>query len=296
MSGTFLGAGAAFLGGGLFIHYLSGLPPLSLPGLGRLHTWQTAFLLVGVPGLVVALLMRLIGEPVRQEYTRGSSTAASLVQAGRYIAGRWRAFGVVFLGSTFFTVSGGFTSWNVALFQRTWGWSVRDVGVALGLLYFTAGPLGTILSLVLTNRGVARGRKDATMRTLFVGLVVAAPAYVLYPLVPSAGLSIACLFLGFVGQAMGTASGPASLALIAPGEMRSQATAIYFLVFNVAGQLIGPPVVGAISDALKSIRDALSIEAVAIGAPVLVLIALGLRNYGREVALLEARIARFRPG
>jgi MFS family permease len=287
MAGTFIGAGTAFLVGGLFVQYLGTLPPFVLPGGGALKTWQTAFLVIGAPGLVLALLMLLIREPKRSEYSRGAVGAASLLGAAGYIAKRWRAFGALFLGSSFVTVTGAFSTWNVALFQRTWDWSVRDVGVAIGLLYFTAGPLGTVLSLVLSNRGIAKGRKDATLRTLLTGIAIAFPAYVLYPQMPSAPLSIFCLFFAFVGQAIATASGPASLALIAPGELRSQATAVYFLVISGAGQLLGPPPLGWMSDVLGNIRHAISIEAIVVGLPVLVLLSLGLRRYRDEVAALE---------
>jgi MFS family permease len=290
MAGTFIGAGTAFMVGGIFVQSLGALPPFVLPGVGALKTWQTAFLVVGLPGLVLAMLMLLIREPKRQEYSKGAVGAASLLQAARYIGRRWRAFGALFIGSSFVTVTGAFSAWNVALFQRGWDWSVRDVGVAIGLLYFTAGPLGTVLSLVLSNRGIAKGRKDATLRTLLTGICIAFPAYVLYPQMPTAGLSIFCLFFAFVGQAIATASGPASLALIAPGELRSQATAVYFLVISVAGQLIGPPPLGWMSDVLGEIKHAISIEAIVVGVPVIILLTLGLKRYRDEVASLEERI------
>jgi len=300
MTGTFLGAGIAFLFGGLLVHQIASLPSITVPILGEMRPWQATFLLVGLPGLTLAALMLSIREPERRErITQGVGTdesgRSSLLHALKYIRERWTAFAAVFVGSAACVTLGSLTLWNVALFGRTWGWGVRDVGFATGALYFIGGPVGTALGVWLTQRYIAQGRKDATLRALLFGLLFAVPGFAVYALMPTAELAICALFIAFIGQAAAGAAGPASVILIAPGQIRSQATAIYYFIISVCGQLIGPPPVGWMTDLFgdpAKLRYALSIEAICVGVPAIVLLTLGLASYRRRVIELETLIDR----
>ena len=298
MSGTFLGAGSAFLFGGPLVHRITSLGPLTLGPLGELRSWQLSFLLVGTPGLLLAALLLTLREPERREriaqgIALDSKGQVSLSGAIRFIAQHWRAFGLLFVGSGCTVTLGSLVLWNTALFDRTWGWSVRDVGVATGLAFFSGGPVGTALGMWLTNRWIARGRKDATARALLTGLALAIPGFAVYPLMPSARLAMAAVFLAFTGQAAAAAAGPACLALIAPGQMRSQAMAIYYLVISIAGQLLGPLPVGWMTDLFADptkLRYAMTIEALAVGVPGVLLVRAALGSYRRHVEQLETLI------
>jgi len=127
MAGTFLGAGAAFLFGGPIVHSIALLPPLQLPGIGTLTSWQMSFLIIGVPGFALALLMFTIREPIRQDQVVGGLKAdpagpASLRAALAFILQRWKAFGALFVGSAAVVTMGSLVFWNVALFERVWHW------------------------------------------------------------------------------------------------------------------------------------------------------------------------------
>ncbi len=284
MAGSFIGAGSAFLFGGPLVHAIEAARPL-LPGM---RPWQSVFLLMGLPGLGLAALMFSFAEPLRTELNRTASPA--LAGALGFIAQRWRAFGTLFVGSACVVTLGSLSLWNVALFQRTWGWNVAEVGVATGLLYFTAGPLGTLAGVWLTQRWIGQGRRDATLRALITGLAIAAPGFILFPLAPSAQLGLCGLFLAFTGQAMATAAGPVSLSFLAPGQIRSQATAVYYLVISLAGQLFGPPPVGWMVDRFghpSALRYAVSIEAVVVSIPALLLLCLGLKTFRARAEQLE---------
>jgi len=302
MSGAFLGAGASFLFFGPLVHYIESLPMISLPLLGRISSWRLCFLLVGAPGIVLTLLMLTVREPARRDRVAMRSAAADpMADAAEnptfsagvfYILRRWRAFGTLFVASSCNVMMGALALWNVALFGRTWHWNVAQVGIAVGVILFTAGPVGTLLGVYLTNRDLAAGRRDATLRALFVGLLIGVPAYCAFPLMPSVHLALAALFCALLGQAMATAAGPATLVMLAPGQIRAQSTAIYYLVISIVAQLIGPPLVGWITDLLGSpdaLRYAVAIEAAVIGIPSLVLVWRGFGAYRRAVAELDGR-------
>jgi MFS family permease len=299
MAGTFIGAGSAFSFGGPLVEWIETLPPLVLPGLGPMAPWQMAFLFVGAPGFVLALLMFTIREPVRQDQVKRELRAdaaghASLAAAFAFIRTRWRAFGTLFIGSAAVVTMGSLAFWNVALFGRTWGWTKGEIGIATGLLFFTAGPLGTWIGILLTNRWIAENRPDATLRALWCGLLLAAPGFALYPIMPTAEASIAALFVAFTGQAMAAAAGPASLTLIAPGQTKAQSTAIYYLFIGIFGQLLGTPPVGFMTTYLfgddSMLRYSMAIEAAVVGATALVVVALGMAHYRRASSELESLI------
>jgi MFS family permease len=302
MSGTFLGAGTAFLFFGPLVHHIESLPLVSLPIVGPLQSWRLCFLIVGAPGLLLTVLLLTIREPSRRDWN-GTGVGVlgrrpTFGEGVAFILKHWRAFGTLFVGSACNVTMGALALWNVGLFKRTWNWNVAQVGVAVGLILFTAGPLGTLLGVFLTNRDTKAGRPDGTLRALFVGLVIGVPAYVLFPLMPSAGLGLAWLFCAHVGQAMATAAGPATLVVLAPGAIRAQTTAIYYLVISALAQLIGPPLVGLIADGIGSpdaLRYAVSIEAGGVGIVAIWLVLLGFRHYRRSVAELREVSAELPP-
>ena len=284
MAGSFIGAGSAFLFGGPLVRWIEVTPPL----VAGMRPWQSVFLLMGLPGSALALAMFSFAEPLRAELTHTATD--TMAGALRFIAARWRAFGTLFVGSACVVTLGSLSLWNVALFQRTWGWNVGQVGVATGLLFFTAGPVGTVAGVRLTQRWIGQGQQDATLRALIAGLLIGAPGFILFPLAPSALLGLCGMFLAFTGQAMATAAGPVSLSFLAPGQIRSQATAVYYLVISLAGQLLGPPPVGWMVDHFghpSALRYAVSIEAAVVSVPALLLLALGLRTFRERAEELE---------
>jgi len=298
MAGAFVGAGGSFLFFGPLVQYIEGLPAVSLPLLGHLQSWRLCFLIVGAPGLLLTGLMLTIREPTRRDRiaiqpAAGAQANPSFGDGFAFIAQRWRAFGTLFVGSACNLTMGALALWNVALFKRTWHWNVAEVGLAVGLILLTAGPLGTLLGAFLTARDTAAGRRDGTMRALFLGLLIGVPAYSVFPLMPSAKLGLVALFCALIGQSMSTAAGPATLVMLAPGQIRAQATAIYYLVISVVAQLIGPPLVGLITDGFGSpgaLRYAVSIEAAVVGIPSILLVLLGLAAYRRSVTELDEQI------
>jgi len=166
-------------------------------------------------------------------------------------------------------------------------------------MFITAGPIGTIAGLWLTERWRALGRKDTTIRALFTGLAIGAPGFVLFPLASTAGFALGSMFLAFTGQAMATAARPVSLSYLPPGQIRAQATAIYYLVISLAGQMLGPPPVGWMVDRFsdpQALRYAVSIEAATVSIPALILLGLGFGAFRWGVERVEAESAELISG
>lgn len=286
MAGPYLGAGLAFLGGGMVVRWLETLGPLQFPLVGEMEPWHMAFLLVGFPGFLFAALMLTVREPERTEkIAERQNFGAAFV----HIWKRWRAFGGLFVASSCNFAISTLAFWNIPLFQRVWGWNVAEIGAVTGIFYFTAGPIGTALA-VWAQRKFAQNHVDGSMRVLILGLLIGVPASAIYPIAPSAELAVALMFVAFIGKSVATAGGPASMALITSGEMRGQSLAIYSTVIALIGPLFGPPLVGWAIDASgdpKAIGMVLFGFVTLIGIPSILLAWLGLKHFRTEVQAVE---------
>lgn len=299
MAGTTFGSAMAFLCGGPFIAYLETLPPLSFPVIGAVAHWQAVFLLAGPPGFLLAALMLLIKEPPRTE-TMGAALGegAGAVPFGvalRFMASRWRAFGPLVVGNAGSLTLGTLSMWNVALFQRSWGWDVGSFGLLAGCIYLGVGAIGYVLAGWLCSRGLAQGHKDGTLRAFMIGICIVVPATILYPLAPSAEIAAVGFALFLLGQCICGTAGPASLTMLTSSDMRSTVTALYFLMLSLTSLLLGPLPVGLMVDWFGDptrLRHAMAIEAALIGIPAIIVVWRGFGGYRRGVVEVEALIAR----
>ena len=66
-SGVYVGAGLAFIIGGLAVEAALQLRMPELPLIGIVDGWQVIFFIVGLPGLLVALLMLTVKEPAPRQ-------------------------------------------------------------------------------------------------------------------------------------------------------------------------------------------------------------------------------------
>ena len=101
LMGPYLGAGLSLLLGAEVISWASGLGQIALPIVGVIAPWQLTFMLVALPGVVIALLLPLLKEPVRQERLGTDAQAMTWKKVGQYIWPRRQLFGAYLLGSPF---------------------------------------------------------------------------------------------------------------------------------------------------------------------------------------------------
>ena len=290
MAGPYLGTGLAFLIGGNLVGWLARRGDSHLLGFGPFEAWQMALFMVGLAGFVVAALMLTVAEPVRTD--RIAATDRTGRSAIHYIAARWQGFGALFVGANCNIALAALTFWNVPLFQRVYGWNIAAVGTVTGLFYFTAGPIGTAIA-VWASRRLGRTHRDGALRVLLLGLLVAVPTSILYPVMPNATLAVVAMFIAFIGKSIATAGSIAALSLVTPGDIRSRAAAIFNTVVTLVGPLLAPPLIGwavDLSENPKSIGVVLSVFVLAIGIPSILVVLAGMNYYRRAVQELEASI------
>lgn len=284
--GITLGGGAAFMIGGSVIDLVARSGATTLPLIGPLKSWQLAFLIVALPGLLIAPLVLLVTEPRR----RGAMLAPDLVPERptlaavlRYVTSNWRAFVPIYLTSSLLGILGySMMSWYPTLLIRSFGLSPGEAGHYVGLIYLLLGSAGSIIGGLLAERLAARGQHDANLRVVaIVSGAVALPA-VAAPLMdglPAMLLLFApATFLqsGFFGASI------AAIQLTTPNRMRATNAALFLLANNLIGLSLGAAIV-PLTDQLffggKNLGAALAVIAAAVCPLSLMLARWGLAPY-----------------
>lgn len=244
-----VGSGLALLIGGVVIGLVADLPPVALPGVGELRPWQLTFMLVGLPGLLVALLVALMREPARHDRLAAAGPEAPISGLLDFMAANRRVLAHHFGGLALLVVIVyGATAWIPTLFIRSHGWSAADIGFAYGVIFMVFGTGGLLTGGQLADRGWRAGRSDAHMRVVLWSVVTMTPCFALLPLAPGPEAALVLVALAtFTSSLHGGVAG-AALQLITPNELRGQITAVYFFIANLVGLGLGPTAVALITD------------------------------------------------
>jgi len=294
--GFFFGLGVSLLIGGAVVQLVAALPPLQLPLIGTLRSWQYTFLLVGLPGLLVAALFATVREPPRRGRMTGPAAAATgraasipVREVVRFIWHNRAAYGPMFLGLALQTVLAfGIQSWTPAFFMRSYGWTIAQIGWTQGLIILIFWPLGLIPGGMIAERLARRGYDDANLRVTIAALLAYLPFEIAFPLMPTAlGANIMLAMAGFC-ISFGVGPQNAALQTITPGEMRGQVTAFFLFVFNIIGFGLGSTVVALLTQYLfgseAMLRYSLATTVAILTPAVVLILTFGLKAYGRSVA------------
>jgi MFS family permease len=293
MLGAPAGAGVTYIIGGQLFEMIAAAPPVVLPLVGELMAWQTAFLIVGIPGLLIAALVRLtVREPKRQETLADRTAGPTIGEAVAYMRAHAPSYAAVFCGIIGVTAIGSASFWMPALYERTWGWGVGQSGLVIGAVLISSGILGTTLAGHIAATLIKRGVHHAPYLTVFGGCLLMTPFAALFPLMPSPWLASALLFIYFLGMSIASGTSPSCIIAITPGELRGQATVVFFFVINLFGALVGPTVTGLLTDMMGDPADlkySLAIVALVFGVFMNVVLWLGFARFKQSADELAGR-------
>ena len=219
--------------------------------------WRTAFIIVGLPGVAMALVLRF----TMQEPPRGFSEQVAAAKADAppvmfVFAALWsrKSFRYMSLGAALHALVGyGVGPFIAPLFIRVHDMGTRDIGTALFWLGF-AGILGTVSGGYFADR---LGKRDVRWYVWLPALatLISVPfstAVYTWP-DPIVAFWIAAVpgFLGsyYLGPTFSLTQGLVGL------RMRALAAAILLFILNLIGMGLGPMIVGATSDLLNAYTD-----------------------------------------
>lgn len=294
--GFVAGTGFALVMGGTVLHYVSGLPPIVLPGIGLLRPWQITFMLVGLPGLVVALLFTTLEEPARRGLIRGAAAQSLPVRdVAGFVWENRRTYVPMFLGLALNVILAfGDQAWIPTFFHRTYGWSMAQAGWAAGLALIVPAPLGLMAGTALSEWLTRKGYDDADLRVTLLGVAGAIPAAILFPLMPTPKLAVLVLGMQLFVNMLLPGPQSAALQIVTPNQMRGQVTALFLFVFNAVGFGFGPTFVALLTDHVfrneALLRYSLVATAAIMGPLAALTIWSGLKPYAQSVRRARDRL------
>lgn len=247
--GITIGGGLAYIIGGGVYEYFSVHGPLSLPFVGELRPWQTTFVIVGLPGFVLVLMLALMVEPTRSGDAARGAHDYSLTEVARHLRQHWQAYFSLISGVSLLAVLGyGTMAWYPEFLVRSHGMTPAAAGAQFGLIFIVAGSVGTLLGGFSAKPLRARGYPDASMRLIMViALLWLLPA-TLGPMSADSrwALWAAVPIVFFLNSYFALAI--AALQNITPNRMRAQISALMLFMTNLLGLALGPSAVAALTD------------------------------------------------
>ena len=213
------------------------------------HGWRAAFLVLGAPGIVLALIILLtVKEPKRGRLdVVANEDVPTFMETLRFL---WSQKAAVhsMIGSGLSAFWGWGLMWFTPLFlQRTYGMDEGVSGGMLGQIYLFGGIGASLLTAyVVAKPAYADPRKIARMLAV-VTAIGTIPSFLAYW---THDLRFAHLMWWIFIPTIYFYIGPAFALCqnLAPPRMRAMFVAIALLIANVLNLIIAPGIVGALSD------------------------------------------------
>jgi predicted MFS family arabinose efflux permease len=213
------------------------------------YGWRTAFYLLAIPGLAVALLLPLlVREPPRGRLDAASSgrRAPFGESIGRFLRSGELVF--VTVGCSLSAVVGySLQTWTPAFLMRVQGATLADIGNWYAPLIGIAVAAGIAASGVLSDR-LGRGGPHRYPLVPAVAFALAFPLYI--AALSTHGWKASVLMLAIPQGLTFTFLAPAVAVVqnLVPAERRATASALLLFVVNLFAVGCGPLYVGAVSD------------------------------------------------
>jgi predicted MFS family arabinose efflux permease len=236
--------------------YMLGLPLSAIIGyfvagwLNELYGWRTTFVVLGLPGLALAILVRLtLKEPrLAAQASNPSHPPLQEVWVTLWTNTTFRHLLFAFAVICFFGF--GISKWQAAFFIRSHGMQTGELGTWFAAIFGSAGLLGTYLGGRLAS-DLLGNHEQRQLKAMAVAFAVFAFIKAGVFLAPTRFLAFAFMAIANVGYSM--AIGPlfATIQTLVPEHMRATSIALVYLFANLIGMGLGPLAVGVLSDAFN---------------------------------------------
>lgn len=214
--------------------------------------WREAFFIVGVPGLVLALLVRFTVDEPRRGLSEGKvdrDERPGIIDVARFLLAR-RSFIHLALGSGLASFNGyAVISFFPIFLYRTHGMDLSAIGVWLGLILGIAGGIGFAGGGWVADRLGRRGSRYSLLGV--AGATMA--GWLFHCLVLLAGDEYWALRLFIVPAIFANfylATTFAQVQGLVALRMRAVASALLLFILNIIGLGLGPQLAGTLSDLL----------------------------------------------
>jgi predicted MFS family arabinose efflux permease len=212
--------------------------------------WRAAFLIVGLPGALLALMQWLtVREPPRGQHDPGIDVSHTPPFSAvlRRFWDRPSLLNIIF-GATLSAVAGyGVSYFLAAYLSRRFGLDYAQAGLVFGFISGVPGSLSFLAGGFLCDWA---GRRRAYWYALIpaIGAALCAPFYIAAVHAETWVIATALLSVSAICQYAYIPAAAAITQNMMEPRMRASATAITGLVYTLVGQGLGPLLVGALSD------------------------------------------------
>lgn len=220
------------------------------------YGWRVAFMLVGLPGLLLAVIMKLtLREPPRGFSEGGTHTVKEPPPMLTVLKTLWGK-------STFkhLSVASGlhaFVSYGVSAFYnsyliRSHGFTVAEAGIWLAFIVGIGGLAGTFFGGTIADKlSQKHGDSRYLLKVPAISNLIALPFAVTAFATGSTALALVCLFVYICFGTMYLAPSISATYRLVGARERALASALLFLVLNFIGMGVGPTLTGMISETFK---------------------------------------------
>ena len=221
--------------------------------LNEFFGWRVAFLVVGAPGILLAVVVRMsIPEPIRG-LTEKRQVSNQAVPLGQVVSVLWsrRSFRHLAMGAGLNAFAGySISNWTASFMIRSHGMTTGELGTWLSMTIGLGGAVGVFCGGLLADRLAPRDKRWYAWLPALAGFIclpfmtavylVANPYTALLM-----GVVPGILFNVYLGNTIATTHSLVGL------RMRALSSAILFLVINTIGLGLGPWSIGLLSDYLE---------------------------------------------
>jgi MFS family permease len=285
--GTLMGYGAYVVGGAAL-----DLATRFSPDLG-MQPWRLTLIIVGLPGLLLAPLLRLtVREPPRLREPGEVENYSSIRQGAAYVWRHFRLYGFLFLGiGAVTTALFGFISWLPTLLVRGFGSTPAHAGYLVGSFAALGGVSGAVFWPLACTAWMARGRAEAPLLLLALGAAAVSASVLLGGLVRTEWWAVAAsASMAFAASTLSLLV-PLVIQYVAPSQMRARLMAFALIPTSLIGMTMGPLLVAALSEHVFSgpfaLGSAMAVVAVLVAPLGVTFMLLARRGYLSALAGLK---------
>lgn len=234
------------------------------------YGWRMAFFVAGAPGLALAALTLLLGDPPRGVHdTEFAGPRAVAANARTELTATYRRlivhrpYVLTVLGYAAYTFAvGGLGFWMPAYLERVRGIARADAAVSFGELVVVTGFVGTFVGGWLGDYCV-RFSRQAFLWVSAIATLLAAPFA--WAALTTASASLYAVAMVVAQLCLFASTGPINAAIVNLTSPAERATAIALSIFtiHILGDVLSPPVIGALSDT-SSLQAAVKIIPAAV--------------------------------
>ena len=248
-AGVYIGIGITLLGGGFLIDYLTSIGGITLPLIGYLKPWQATFMIVGIPGLVLAIAAFYLKEPRRIEEQVDSNHLVDKKNVFLHLKEHRKTLipmfgGLIFMALIFYS----FSFWAPTMMIRTFNISLTEVGFILGMITIISSITGTIIAGSVVDYLRNRNYSDAPVRAAMIAVMLALPPIISLSFVQTELGAWICIAMYLLFISSFAPLGLLAISGVSTGNVKGQTAAIHAFLMMAFGLSLGPQLTAFFTD------------------------------------------------